>query len=152
MIALNPRFMDSLRGATAIIDASYLPGFLISKSPTLAQLREAAARYQADLVLLFTTSCRLYPQHNLLASSEVRAYCSADSAVLDVRTGLVPFVSRGGDDLVLKETQKDLRLSETVQRAELDGVDRAMELNAARLIKFLQSVAEKEPVAAASLK
>ena len=140
MIASNPAFVATLRHTTMIKDASYLPVFLVSASPTIAQLREAGARYQADVVLLFSTNCRLYPEYKLFEANEVRAYCSADSALLDVRTGLVPWVSRSGEDITVKEAGSEYHLGETIQRAELAGIDRAMQANALELVLFLKRV------------
>jgi hypothetical protein len=140
MIASNPHLVATLRHTEMVKDASYLPVFLVSASPTIAQLREAGARYQADVVLVFSTNCRLYPEYKLFEANEVRAYCSADSALLDVRTGLVPWVSRSGQDITVKEARSEYHLGETIQRAELAGIDRAMQSNATELVLFLRRV------------
>ena len=56
-------------------------------------LREAAARYQADLLLLFRSSCRTFERYRLFEQDQARAFCAVESVMLDVRTGLVPFVA-----------------------------------------------------------
>src|SRR5690606_26091399 len=91
---VGPQLVQQLRYSRLFADASYLPGFLHARAPTMGQLREAAARYQAELIFVFSTDCALSHELGFLSDDQARARCHADAALVDVRTGLVPFGSR----------------------------------------------------------
>jgi hypothetical protein len=144
--AIGEGLVGHLKDSHRVSDASYLPAFLFSRSPSVAQLREAAARYQADLVLIFSTDCSLHQQYNLFSANEARAYCNADSALLDVRTGLVPFAARADGIVTEKQAQAEYSVREALRRAELQGVDKAMQTDADAVVRFLDSARiEPEP-------
>jgi hypothetical protein len=83
--------VGKLRTSPIVFDASYLPSFLMPGGRTVAHYREAAARYQADLLLVYRSSCRTYDRYRLLAADSAKSFCTVEAALLDVRTGLVPF-------------------------------------------------------------
>ena len=138
-VELNPRLIDTLRSSGRIQDASYLPDFLVPEKPTVGHLREAAARYQSDLLFLFTSDCQLYDRYRFLRADEAKAYCVVDSAVLDTRTGIVPFTSRSRQDVTLAGQDSDAEFAETLRNAEAVALDKAMQENATNLIRFLSA-------------
>jgi hypothetical protein len=71
---LQEKLFTALHGAAGVHDASYLPSFLIPVKLTVAHLREAAARYQADLLLVFQTECRTHQEYRLFQASRAKAY------------------------------------------------------------------------------
>lgn len=137
--AIGASVVARLQNSRRVADASYLPPFLFSRTPTMAQLREAGARYQADLILVFATACSLHEDFALFSANEARAYCHSDSALLDVRTGLVPFVSRAGEVVTVEASDAEFSIAETVRRAELRGVEAATAANASALVRLLDS-------------
>ena len=52
--------LDVLRASPKIYDASYLPSILVPKNRTVPYLREAAARYQADLLFVYRSYCQSF--------------------------------------------------------------------------------------------
>ncbi len=48
---MQSEVINTLRSSPRVYDASYLPSILIPENRTVPHLREAAARYQADLLL-----------------------------------------------------------------------------------------------------
>jgi hypothetical protein len=142
---LNLQFVETLRAASAVRDASYLPAFLVPEKPTVGHLREAAARYQADALLLFSSECQLYDRFRFFAETQVRAYCIADSALLDVRTGLVPFTSRARQEVTFVKDRTELQLAETMRRTELEALGRALQENAENLVRFLGGAGAATP-------
>ena len=136
-IELNPRLIDTLRSSGRIQDASYLPDFLVPEKPTVGHLREAAARYQSDLLFLFKSDCQLYDRYRFLRADEAKAYCVVDSAVLDTRTGIVPFTSRSKHDVTVSKRDSDAEFAETLRNAEAAALDQAMQENATNLVRFL---------------
>jgi hypothetical protein len=137
---LNADMFALLRKLERVHDASYLPSVLIPAKLTVGHLREAGARYQADLLLIFRTECRTYQQYRLFRASQAKAYCLADAALLDVRTGIVPFTSRATKDYLIEEKDTEIDLAETVRRSEQTAVEAAMLENATNLASFLKSV------------
>jgi len=127
----------TVRKSPRAYDVSYLPSVLVPHKLTVGYLREAAARYQADLLLIFRTECRTYQQYRLFSASQARAYCLADAALLEVRTGIMPFTSRSLQQFLIPESKADLDLSETVGRSEQTAAEAAMAENAGNLATFL---------------
>jgi hypothetical protein len=95
--------------------------------------------------LVFTSSCTRKEQFNLFATSQAKARCSADSALIDVRTGTIPFLARASHDLVLDEVDSDLQLRDTARRAELRAIDLAMQENARAFGTFLRQATKRAP-------
>lgn len=140
-VELNPALIETLRSASGIEETSYMPSFLVPERPTVAHLREAAARYQSDLLFVFTSDCQLYQRYRFFSADEAKAYCIADSAILDTRTGIVPFTSRARQEVTLIQQQSDAEFLETLRSAETAALDRAMQENAENLIDFLARAA-----------
>ncbi len=136
-VELNPRLIDTLRSSRKVEEASYLPDFLVPEKPTVGHLREAAARYQSDLLFLFKSDCQLYDRYRFLRADEAKAYCVVDSAVLDTRTGIVPFTSRSRQDVTIAQQSSDAEFAETIRNAEAAALDQAMQENAQNLVRFL---------------
>jgi hypothetical protein len=137
---LNAEMFAVLRKLDRVYDASYLPSVLIPSKLTVAHLREAGARYQADLLLIFRTECRTHQQYRLFRASRAKAYCLADASLLDVRTGIMPFTSRATRDYLIEEKESEIDLAETVRRSEQTAVEAAMLENANNLASFLKSL------------
>jgi len=116
------------------LHASILPSVLVPGQRTVPYLREAAARYQADLLLVFRSACRSFERYRLFQSSRARAYCGVEAVLLDVRTGLVPFVATSTQSYDVEESEADLNFRETVLRSQLEAIG-------AGLLEVSQSVA-----------
>jgi hypothetical protein len=118
-------------------DVAYLPTFLMPRKTTVGRVREAAARYQADWVLIFATTTRPSGRQRLFGAEKARATCLAECAVLDVRTGVILFTSRARQMLEIVESDEDWSLQETTFRAERLAMAAAMEENVGRLLDYL---------------
>lgn len=129
----------ALRSSPHIRDAATLPTFLLPEKPTVGHLREAAARTQVDLVLIYRTDCQAYQRSRLFAASQARAFCSAESALLDVRSGVVPFTSRALRDFTVEQQSSDAGFPETVRKAEAQAFIAALEENALAVVAFLNA-------------
>jgi hypothetical protein len=139
-LSLSPKFIDRLRESERVYDASYLPTFLLPKEKSVGLVREAAARYQADLVLIFKTESRVYDRYKFLRGKEAKAYCTAECALLDVRTGIIPFTSRSMQDFIVNKESGEFEFSEAVARAEAAATDAAMLENAENLLRFIEQL------------
>lgn len=134
---IQARLVGRLRSSPRVYDASYLPTLLIPQKRTVGHFREAAARYQADLLLVYQASCRTYDKYRFLSPDEAKSYCNVEAVVLDVRTGIVPFTVTASRDFMTKENRQDLNFRETMARAELQALADALEEVGAEVVKFL---------------
>lgn len=134
---VQSRLIDTLRASPLIYDASYLPSLLVPEKKTVGHYREAASRYQADLLLTYRASCRTYEKYRFLSPDKSRSYCNIEAVLLDTRTGIVPFttlVSRGFSAL---KSESDLNIRETMRKAELAAVSEALEMVGKEVAGFL---------------
>lgn len=136
--ALQPvlKLLDNAR----VVDVSFLPGFLLPAQPSIPLIREAAARYQADWVLVVRTSSRGHRRDRLFAKDLARAYCEAECVVLDVRTGTIPFTSVAQGEASVTKSDQEYSLAETAFRAEKEAIAKAMAENVTGLLSFLERV------------
>lgn len=126
-----------LRGAPRVQHASNLPTFLLPEKATVGHLREAAARFQADVVFVYRTDCQAYERYRFFQAAQAKAFCSAESALLDVRSGIVPFTARSLRDFTVTQESSDAGFLETVRKAETQAFTAALEENAQGLVGFL---------------
>jgi hypothetical protein len=112
--------IGTLRMSDFVYDASYLPALLIPSTRTVAAFREAAARYQADLLLVYRNACSTYARYRMLSADTAKAYCTVEAALIDVRTGIVPFSVVSSRDFVATRRTNESNVGETVRRAELE--------------------------------
>jgi hypothetical protein len=137
---LLEKLFATLRGAEGVEDASFLPSFLVPQKITVGHLREAAARYQADLLLVFRSECRTHEEFRVFRPSLAKAFCLADAGVLDVRTGIISFTSRALEEFTIVEEQSELDLMETVRRSEKIAVEAAMAENGQNFASFVAAI------------
>jgi hypothetical protein len=119
-------FLQELRSSSQFKEVRFVPSLLIPERRTVPYLREAAARFQADLLLVYTTRIQTFRQNRLLGSDEVRARCLAESVLLDVRTGVVAHTAVASEMIDVKKSQSDLNFSETIAKAEADATGKAL--------------------------
>lgn len=127
----------TLASSPRIRSTGTLPRFLLPEKPTVGHLREAAARTQVDLVLIYRTDCQAYQRSRLFGATQAKAFCSAESALLDVRSGVVPFTTRALRDFTVDQKSGDAGFLETVRKAETAAFTAALDDCALALVKFL---------------
>lgn len=144
--AISSSFIKELKGSPIVYDASFLPSLLIPKERTLATLRESAARYQADLLLAYGTSCRSFEKHRFIDPDETKAYCSVEIVVLDVRTGIIPFTHVATNQFKAKKELGDINFRETIKKAELTAISNSLNESAKQLVAFLDTLSEEKKI------
>ena len=117
----SERFLQTLRSATQLTQVRFMPSLLVPEKRTVPYLREAAARFQADLLLVYTTRVQTFRQDRFFGTDEVRARCIVESVLLDVRTGIVAHTARSAEGVVAKKSRGDLNFSETVAKAQTEA-------------------------------
>ena len=129
--------IDRLVSSPRVYDASYLPSILIPDQKSVPRLREAAARYQADLLIVYRTFCRSFERYRLFAADRSRAFCGVEAVLLDTRTGLVPLTSVVLKSYEAKENDTDLNFRETMLKAQLQATTDALADVSSEVVNFL---------------
>ena len=136
-LAVQNTLTEKLRKSKKVYDASYLPTLLVPDKKSIGYLREAAARYQADLMLIYTTSFRTYEKHKVFSPDKTKAYCSLEAILLDTRTGIVPFTILVTKTFTAEKQRSEINFYETVRKAELLALESALSEVGDELVKFL---------------
>ncbi|HVP11114.1 MAG TPA: hypothetical protein VMV94_08025 [Phycisphaerae bacterium] len=134
------RLLDKLRSCERVADASILPSLLAPERCTVPYLREAAARYQADLLLIYRAKVYSSTKANFLAPDEVMAHCSIEAVLLDTRTGTVPFTAVVTSSCTTKQKKEDFDKAETLRRARLEAQADAFDKLGGKVVAFLDAV------------
>lgn len=129
--------LGKLVSSPRVYDASYLPSILIPDQKTVPHLREAAARYQADLLLVYRTYCRSFERYRLFSADRSKAYCGVEAVLLDTRTGLVPFTSVALESYEATENETDINFRETVLKAQLNATADALAGVVGEIVTYL---------------
>jgi hypothetical protein len=116
------RFIAELQKAPGVANASYLPSLLIPSKRSVAYFREAATRYQADLLVVYQSSCRTYEKYKFFAANTSKSFCNIEAVVLDVRTGIVPFTTSATQEFVATQSPNDTNFYETMRKVELNSI------------------------------
>ena len=133
-------FVAALRASPRLYDASYLPDLLLPEKRTLPALREAAARYQADMLLVFRPRCDLFTDVHLFKPDEVHAYCIVQAVLLDTRSGVVPFTSSATEDMVAVKQDSDLDFDVTVRNTRNQAVQKGLMEVAHNTLGYIQGL------------
>jgi hypothetical protein len=132
--------IDSLLASPKVYDASYLPSILIPENRTVPHLREAAARYQADLLLVYRSYCQSFEQYRFFSADKSRAYCGVEAVLLDTRTGLVPFTTVASHIYDVEKSDSDTNFRETQLRAQLTATSQALGDVSTEIVSFLSKI------------
>ena len=103
-----------------------MPNMVINKNPTLQQLREAAVRMQADMLLIFHLRSDLYYKYKMFKKNEVKAFANCEALLMDIRTGVVPFSNVKTEDVMVKKEEEDFNNEETRKRAISDATKKTL--------------------------
>ena len=135
---IDADFLDTLRGSDRLGRVAYLPTMMMPNRQTIPYLREAAVRFQCDLLLVYRTTTGNYVNNRLFGADEVRAYCTVEGVLIDVRTGTIPFSSIVTDRFEAKKSSDDKDFAETVTKATQRAIGRAWVRLAADTAAYLK--------------
>lgn len=129
-----------LKQCSRLADVSLLPAILTPKKKGIPQLREAAARFQAHLLLVYDTQYDTFEKYRVFRTDQARAYCTVEAVLLDVRTGIVPFTSVSLQEYEVKKEKDDMNLREASMRARMMAETKGLAEIAADLVRFLERI------------
>ena len=133
-------FVGKILKSSRVYDASFLPSFLVPEQRTISYLREAAARYQADLLLLYRNKCHQFLKYRIISTDETKAICTTEVALLDTRTGIVPFTVVSKGEFITQKSKEEFGARETEKRAEMEALAIALGEAAEKLVNFMGQV------------
>jgi hypothetical protein len=110
---------------------------LTPERQSIPYLREAAARCQADLLLVYASGSVTYEKYRFLSPNVTKARCTVEAILLDVRTGLVPFTSVATQEYEAKKTSEDMTFAETIARGRAQAERVALGEIADSVVAFL---------------
>jgi len=146
---MNQRSIDGLlaklRSSERVSDAMVLPSLLMPAQMTVPNLREAAARLQADTLLVYRTFSQTYETSRWFAADETRAYCTVEALLLDTRTGIVTDTSIATQNYAAHKSHRDINFYETVARAEQSAIAKALDKVGDELLRFLNTAPLPQP-------
>ncbi|HIJ74387.1 MAG TPA: hypothetical protein HPP83_09825 [Candidatus Hydrogenedentes bacterium] len=134
--------LTKLLSSPMVRDASYLPTLLIPERETVGHYREAGARYQADLLLIYRASCRTYEKYSVFSHGKSKLYCNVEALLLDVRNGIVPFAVTASRDFLAEKSEEDISRAETAWRVELEALQDALSEIGDEVVAFLADAAQ----------
>lgn len=138
-VEVQSKLVSKLLSSFMVFDAAYLPGLLIPEKKTVGHFREAGARYQADLLLIYRVSFRTYEKYKFLSPQKINSYCTVEAVLLDIRTGIVPFSMVGTRDFLTEQSDQDYNNKDTMHRSELAALGFVLEEVGEQVVSFLGS-------------
>ena len=115
-------FTSTLQQSSRVKKVTLIPDLLVSKQLTYTNLREAAVRMQADVVVLFSVTSDVYTKYKAFAKDDIKAFATTQLIVLDVRTGLVPFSTISTKDILSQKKKEETDVYEARNRIKNEAV------------------------------
>jgi hypothetical protein len=137
---IDADFLGRLQTCKHLRDVSYLPSLVTPREMTIPYLRQAAARFQADLLLVYRTSSETYGKQKMLAKDEGKAYCTVEAILVDTRTGIIPFSTVLTEASTTERNTADISMSEMIARAQQEAIGRAWLRLAGQVVQFMDSL------------
>ncbi len=115
-----------------------VPSMMTSQNPTIVQLREAAVRLQADLLLVFSVNSDTYNKYKAFQKNESKAFATCETILMDTRTGVIPHTNIVTRENLVRKEQEDWSNEEMRKRAENGAVVRALVQTGDAVVQFLE--------------
>ncbi len=115
-------FSEKFRQSPRVTSLSIIPNLLISRSPSFTNIREAAVRMQADMVVVYSITSDIYSKYKLFSKADIKAFATTQLVLLDIRTGLIPFSAIATKDVLSQKTKEELDNAEAGSRIQNEAV------------------------------
>ncbi len=115
-----------------------MPQMMTSRQPNITQLREAAVRLQADMLLVFQLNSDLYHKYKVFKKDEAKAFATCEAVLLDIRTGVIPHSSVYTEEFFTQKMETDLTVEDMHRRTENEAVMKVLNKTGAELSRFLK--------------
>lgn len=131
-------FFEKLKESNRIFDVSYVPSLIVPSDRSVPRLRTAAARYQADLLLVFSQNCTSYSKHEMFEKTRFKATCTLESLVLDTVTGLAPFSVVASNESYTVKSKEDYGYADAAKKNSQDAQLKNWSELADKILVFVQ--------------
>jgi hypothetical protein len=131
-------FSEKLKQSPGITKISVIPDLLISRFPSFTNIREAAVRMQADIVMIYSITSDLYSKYKFFSRPDIKAFATTQLIVLDVRTGLVPFSAIITKDVLSQKKKEEMDNAEAKNRIQNEAVLLTINEMGQKLTSFLR--------------
>ncbi len=115
-------FEEKFKQSPRVMKVSIIPDLLISKTPSFTNIREAAVRMQANVVVIYSITSDIYSKYKLFTKPDIKAFATTQLILLDVRTGLIPFSTIVTKDLLSQKKKEELDNPEARNRIQNEAV------------------------------
>ncbi|MCO5142575.1 MAG: hypothetical protein M9962_05755 [Oligoflexia bacterium] len=95
-----------------------MPQMLLTKTPNLKNLRQAAALLQADALIVIRPVSMVDWKFNVFTSDEAKATSSIEVMLVDIRTSAIPFTALITEQVKIEEQSDDFSKIELLLRAK----------------------------------
>lgn len=130
-------FLAALEDIPSVANIQPLPDLLAPAEPSISNLRRIAIRFQADWILVFTARSRSVRDCLLFRKDQYTGYALIEAALIDSRTGLIPFAHSANATAETTHQAEDVTSSGTRDRIRREAVDGALGKVANTLREFL---------------
>ena len=124
-----------MRDSKLLGEVTLVPPLLLPESPGLTQLRESAALMQAELLLVHRSRSQVVTDINIFSPSEFTSRVELETALIDVRTGAIPFAETY--DVSKTVTNRDRTWNQARKLAEQQALEEAAASLGKDLTEFL---------------
>lgn len=115
-------FAGKFKQSSRVAKTFSIPDVLISRSPSFTNIREAAVRMQADIVVIYSIASDLYSKYKAFSKPDIKAYATTQLIIMDVRTGLIPFSTISTKDALSQKKKEELENAEAASRVQNEAV------------------------------
>jgi len=131
-------FVEGLSQAERVKEVVSMPSIMTDQSMTLPQMREAAVRLQADLLVIYGVRSDIFEKTRFFDKDQVKAFATCELLLFDTRTGVIPFTTILTEKYVTLRQSNDFSWSETRQRAQSEATMAVLKKAAAEVNAFLK--------------
>ncbi len=132
---LNDELAAGLKSNKRITSITTMPSMLVPSPLTVAAAREAGARFQVNLLLVFRPTAQVFDTDK---NADVTGLCKVAGAVVDTKNGTIPFALTVTEDFQAKRAGADT--AQNVAKAELEAARKALSKLGQQAAKFLDTI------------
>jgi hypothetical protein len=136
---VNDNFLGKLAESKHVANAFLVPSMIQPSRISFPNIRATAARCRAHLLLLYSVSRESETRSKLFAPREVKASCVVEALLFDTLTGTVQYTASSTQGYEAVQNDEDWSFGETIRRAELEAVGKALSSIADDVVKYLDS-------------
>jgi len=133
----NRVMTDSFTGNGKIKVVKILPSIMIPKKMTIPNMREAAVRMQANVLIVYKIQSDIFEKFRLFQHSQIKAFATCEGFLLDTKTGIIPFSAVITKKYITEKIADDSSGIETKKRAEKEAIKLSPEELCIRINDFL---------------